>query len=300
MLNLIKKIYRSILPESLRYKILETRKARKVEALKNEILNYYKTLPENKLNNEVKDVLTYLEKNPLHVFPYEFQKKYRSENVIIESDKTGLKFVMHEGKKLYFKRSWPTARIQNSYSFLQCEQHPDSPHKYLTPEFKLQSNSVVIDAGAAEGIFPLALIENIKHLYLIETDAEWIEALQATYAPWKEKVTIINKFVSNKNDEQHVSLDSYFKNKAEIDFIKIDVDGAETDLLDGAKEILSTSTQLKLALCTYHRQQDEKQFGDLLKKYGFKVTTSKGYMLFFFEGIFEAPYLRRGLIRAEK
>ncbi len=297
MSQLIKSIYRFIVPESMRYKILEARKNRHVENQKKEILDYYKKA---KITPEIKEVLDYLDKNPLHVFPYEFQKQYSPENVKVQSDSSGLKYVMHEGKKLFFKRSWAEGRVRDSFSFLQCEQHPGSPHKYLTDSFGVNDNSIIVDAGAAEGIFALPFIEKIKHLYLIETDTEWIEALQATFEPWKEKVTIVNRFVSNKNDDRHVSLDYYFKGKPAPDFLKIDVDGAETELLEGAKEILTQAGKLKIALCTYHRQQDEQLFGDLLRKNNFSVSTSNGYMLFYFGENFNEPYLRRGLIRAEK
>jgi hypothetical protein len=300
MSNLVKHIYRTIIPESLRYKILEARKSRRVERLKQEVLGYYASLPPGEITPEIRQVLNYLEKNPLHVFPYEFQKSFDPEKIKVHAGESGLRYVMHAGKKLYFKRSYPDDMIRNSYAFLQSEQHDDSPHRYLSAGFTIRENAVVADAGAAEGIFPLAYIERIKHLYFFEPDADWVEALKETYKPWADKVTIVHKFVSDKDDEKHVSFDAFFKDRQRPDFIKIDVDGAETDLLEGSKNLLRADTGLNLAICTYHRQQDEKQFGDLLQKYDFSITTSKGYMLFFFEEGFEKPYLRRGIIRAVK
>ncbi|MFL5753384.1 MAG: FkbM family methyltransferase [Bacteroidia bacterium] len=300
MSNVVKHLYRTVIPESIRYKILEARKKRRVEKQKKEILSYYDTLPKDRLTPEVREVVDYLRKNPLHVFPYAFQKEFDSAKVRVFTAESGLRYVMHEGKKLYFKRNYPEEMIRNSYAFLQCEQHPDSPHRYLTDSFAIKEGSIVADVGAAEGIFPLAHIEKIRHLYFFEPDADWVEVLKETYKPWAAKVTIINKFVSANNDESHVSLDAYFKDKQQPDFLKVDVDGAETDLLEGSRNILKNSEKLNLALCTYHRQQDEQQFGELLKSYHFSISTSKGYMLFFFEAGFDAPYLRRGLIRATK
>lgn len=299
MVELVKKIYRSLVPESTRYRILEARKKRKVENQKQEILKYYRSLPQEQLSAEVKEVVSWLEKNPLHVFPYDFQNLFDPKKIEVRTDGNGLKYVMHGDRKLFFKRSWPVERVQNSYSFLQSEQHSGSPHQYLTDNFKVKENSVVADAGAAEGIFALSFVDKLKHLYLFEADPEWIEALEATYAPWKDKVTIVNKFISNKNEGQFVSLDAYF-NQQNVDFLKIDVDGAETQLLEGAENMLRADSHLQLAICTYHRQQDEMLFGDLLKSCGFSISTSPRYMLFYFEGIFEPPYLRRGLIRAQK
>jgi len=53
-------------------------------------------------------------------------------------------------------------------------------------------------------------------------------------------------------------------------------------------------------LCTYHKNEDEKDFTKLLNDYGFSITTSRGYMINYYDKKMKAPYLRRGLIRAIK
>jgi len=55
-----------------------------------------------------------------------------------------------------------------------------------------------------------------------------------------------------------------------------------------------------MAICTYHKQGDEKIFTEFLKDAGFEVSPSAGYMIFIYDKHFEPPYLRRGLLRAEK
>ena len=47
-----------------------------------------------------------------------------------------------------------------------------------------------MDAGCAEGYTSLEVVEEVDHLYLFECDEAWIEALEATFALWREKVTI--------------------------------------------------------------------------------------------------------------
>ena len=89
----------------------------------------------------------------------------------------------------------------------------NSPHRYLTESFTIGQNDVLADIGAAEGNFSLAVIEKVKKIYIFEYDQEWIEALRATFAPWSDKVEIINKFVSDKNDEYHIRFDTFFENK---------------------------------------------------------------------------------------
>jgi hypothetical protein len=161
----------------------------------------------------------------------------------------------------------------------------------------LEDGDILADIGVAEGNFALGAVEKAKALYLFETDKEWIEALNATFEPWKEKVHIINKFVGEKINSNQTSLDEFFKDEP-VTFLKIDVDGAEAKLLKGCDRILSQQSPLKIALCTYHKQNDEEEFTKLLSDKGFCVTPSDGYMLFYTDKKIKPPYFRRGLLRA--
>ena len=159
-------------------------------------------------------------------------------------------------------------------------------------------DDVLADIGAAEGNFSLSVIEKIRKVYLFEYDREWVEALNATFAPWPDKAEIINKFVSDSDDESHIRFDTFFKEKKDITFLKIDVDGAEAIVLKSCNEVFKGREHIKIALCTYHRNNDEKDFTLLLENYGFDITPSKGYMIHYYDKKMAAPYLRRGLIRA--
>ena len=48
---------------------------------------------------------------------------------------------------------------------------------------------------------------------MFEYDSEWREALEATFTPWADKVEIINKYVSDHDDESHIRFDSFFRKK---------------------------------------------------------------------------------------
>jgi hypothetical protein len=180
------------------------------------------------------------------------------------------------------------------------EQDINSPHRYLTDSFTANHNDVLADIGAAEGNFSLAVIDKIRKVYIFEYDKEWIEALRATFAPWPDKVEIISKFVSDKNDESNIRFDTFFESRKDINFLKIDVDGAEAIVLNSCDEVFKTPMPFKIALCTYHKNDDEKDFTSLLKNYGFTVAPSKGYMINYYDKKMKAPYLRRGLVRATK
>ncbi|GAB3195525.1 hypothetical protein ABID22_001515 [Pontibacter aydingkolensis] len=268
--------------------------------LRKEILAYYKNIPQAETDPEIQEALAFLSNNRFHVFPYTFTDDYSSEQVQVYTDKNlGLKYVMHKGKKLYFKRTWGERKIKRNYVYLLLEQDLKSPHRYLADSFVVERGDVVVDAGAAEGNFALSVVEQVKKLYLFETDNEWVEALEATFAPWKDKVEIINKYVSNTNNEHYLTLDNFFEGKGAVNFIKADVEGAEADLLEGSKNILQNQ-QLKVAITTYHKQEDETELNDMLQQSGFKTEFSDGYMLFPHYGPFKPPYFRRGLIRAMK
>jgi hypothetical protein len=276
---------------------IENRKSRKP---KTEILQYYSTLSD--IPNEKKEIISYLLQNPLHVFPYPFTKNYSSTSIKVYYDEqlNNLPYVMHEGKRLYFKRDKKEYKIMREYSFLRLEQDANSPHRYITDTFNINDGDVVIDIGSAEGNFSLSTIEKIKRLYLVEADPGWSEALSATFAPWKDKVTILNKYVSDINDDKNISLDALLQYEEKVDFIKIDVEGAEQRVLAGATDVISKNKSLKVALCTYHKQDDAETFAKLLTGKSFNIEFSNGYMIFINgdKGQFKPPYLRKGLIRA--
>lgn len=292
-MKLSKQIYRLVVPKFIRKRIL----ARNLRAA---IISYYQGFPDL-VTVEIQQVLNYLKNNPIAIFPYSFQKKYKPEAIEVLFDRVrGLRYVMLDGKRLYFKKRWSVKRIQHSFNELTREQDPESPHRYLTENFRIDEGDILVDIGVAEGNFALGAVEKASELILFETDKEWIEALQATFEPWKDKVQIVNKFVGNVTNEKQTTLDDYIGSGMEISFLKIDVDGAESRLLEGCKRILKEKRPLKIALCTYHQQNDEKDFEELLKKNGFSTSHSDGFMLYYYDKEIKSPYLRRGLIRGMK
>ena len=286
-------IYRVIVPKFIRKRILSYQ-------LPKSILNYYSKLSEQP-SKEIESALNYLKNNAMAVFPYEFQNKYIANKVEVFKDREkGLRYVIHEGKRLYFKRRWGKQKIQNLFNLLSKEQDIRSPHRYLSEQFNFENGEVLVDVGVAEGNFALSVVEKASRLILFEADREWIEPLNATFEPWKDKVLIVNKFVSDITNSTHTTIDDFISPGETPIFLKIDVEGAESRLLKGSKRILSAQKPLKVAVCTYHKQEDEKEFNALLNQFGFTSCCSEGYMLFFYDKKMKAPYFRRGLIRAEK
>lgn len=287
-------IYRVLVPKPLRTVLLKI-------SLRRKILNHFASLPENEVNEEQKEVLQFIEKDEIKIFPYPFHANYSSEDIKVFFDNEhGMHYVIQEGKRLYFKRRWSEKKIKKAYCDLMREQDINSPHRYLTDSFTINKDDVLADIGAAEANFSLAVIDKVKKVYIFEYDQEWIEALRVTFAPWPDKAEIINKFVSDKDDKSNIRFDTFFKSRNEINFLKIDVDGAESMVLNSCDKVFKAAQPFKIALCTYHKNDDEKDFTQLLKNYGFSVSPSKGYMINYYDKKLKAPYLRRGLIRATR
>jgi hypothetical protein len=292
MNNFLFQIYRILVPKPIRTAILK-------KTLREKILKHFSLLPEKEINDEQKEILRYLDKNKVRIFPYPFHDNYSADKIEVILDRqNGMRYVLQDGKKLYFKKRWNEKRIKRAYSDLLREQDHSSPHRYLTESFTVGKDDVIADIGAAEGNFSLSVIEKVKKIYLFEYDQEWTLALKATFAPWAEKIEIINKYVSGSDDDSHIKLDTFYKDNRDITFLKIDVDGAESVVLNSCNEVFKSGNNLKIALCTYHKNNDEKDFTLMLKNFGFSVVPSKGYMIHYYDKKMKAPYLRRGLIRA--
>lgn len=249
---------------------------------------------------EEEEVYSFLQKEPLCVFPYPFFNLYNPSDVKVNMDMdNGLKYVWHKRKRLYFQRGWGDDQIKRAYAMLCCEQHKCSPHCYTDACFSVSPGSVIADIGSAEGVFSLDHIDICRHVYLFETDAGWIEALHATFAPWKDKVTVVNRFVSDKNDCDNVSLDFYFAER-EVNFVKADVEGAERFLLRGSQNIMKRPELNRIAITAYHCPDDSRVLWSYLEDAGFLPRYTHGFMVFGGFGEPERPYLRRGVILAEK
>jgi hypothetical protein len=230
---------------------------------------------------------------------------YRQVKVMTDRQKRILSFVCTEqGHRLYFKRGMTKKEITRMYNILCAEQDDLSPHNYDFDNLNISEDTILADIGSAEGNFSLKYIDRIKKLYLFETDPEWIEALEATFYPWKEKVTIVNNYVSDRDNDDFISLDTYFQDKEKPTFLKLDVEGAEKEVLSGGQLMLNNNTIDDILVCTYHRHGDIPYFSEWLQKKNYDIRISKGYMLFIWEKpnySLDAPFdFRKGLIHAKR
>ena len=276
---------------------------RKLETLRQAIIEDL-SINLTKISEEERKTLAFLKNNNLTIFSNEFEKRYCLKDVHVFFDNNlKMSYVVHEQKRMYFPEDMDPYRIKHYYMSILKEQDKDSSHCYNSA-YTVPCNSVLVDIGSAEGNFGLDNIENIKHLYLFEGEAYWNNALKATFAPWKEKVTIINKWVGSSTDNNQISLDTYFKDK-KIDVIKMDVEGSELNILYGAKDLIVSQAPVFL-ICTYHKADDATNIPEAIQRlsfnnYEFKYTPKQ--MIFYFDNsLFHQThdYLRHGLVCAHK
>lgn len=254
--------------------------------------------------NEVSKTLKFLKWNLVEVFndPFVYSYDFKNYRVLWDKEK-GLWFVYTpDGKKLYFKKGMSRKQVVLTYRFLEKEQDVRSPHYYFFDRLALSPNSIVADVGVAEGNFGLKIVDQVKELYLFECNAEWIEALNATFEPWRDKVHIVNTFVSETTTADSVRLDDFFKDKAVFDLLKLDVEGAEASAIDGALGLLKKGLVTDLLVCTYHKKGDAENLSAKLKALNYEISFSQGYMLFLREGYqAQPPYdFRKGLLHARR
>jgi len=246
-------------------------------------------IPRTSTNN----AFVFMGKYGICILPYDFTLKYKPLNIIQYTDESNqLTYVIHNHKKLYFPRNLKSADVDKMYKQLLAEQDESSPHRYVKYWEEL-SGKTLLDIGAAEGFIALNVIDIVEHVFLFECDENWVEALNATFAPYKNKVTIIKKYISHINDDCNLTMDHFFQGKMINNlFIKMDIEGAELSALQGATKILTDSKDLLLAICTYHGKDDFKKISHLLSEKGLYCDSTEGR-------IFLHNEFRIGVIRAK-
>jgi hypothetical protein len=290
-------IYRSLTPEFIRdfmYYIRSNSLRIKLDKskAKKEVLEFIDKLDTK--SEEILYVKNYLLKNKIKNIPLDIDSNFEV------SKQDGYYYVIFFGKKLFFPKGTTRKSVIRYCKGIIEEQNPLSPHSYLCENFDVENNSIITDIGAAEGNFALSVIDKVKKAYIFESDKKWIDALNLTFEPWKDKVEIINNLVGDFTKGDMIALGDFFKNIDKPNFLKIDVEGYEEKVISGSESFINNDN-LKIAICTYHKYNDESKFEKYFKQLGFKTQLSNGYMIMYDnKEDFKKAYLRRGVLRASK
>lgn len=291
---MIKELYRKMIPIGIRYAVAQKRdKKNNAKSLEKLEKIYADSAYDKRYQNEIEWIVR---NKRIEVFPYEWVKEYDDFGTEVFTDKElKMKYVLHNGKRLYFPKGYSAKFIQRYYRSLVVEQDKRSAHHYFSDDEQCIEGSVFVDVGAAEGIISLNVVDKAEKIVMFECNDAWLEALNATFAPWKEKIQIIRKFAGNCDNENMISLDKYFEDESHLQNIvlKLDVEGAEQAVLSGAKTLLEKNV-IAAYICTYHNDNDYDLLVKLIEKFPFEIKESDGYMYY---GEQAETGFRKGLIR---
>ena len=280
---MLTEFYRKFIPLSLRSKIYDAFLGRlllfkrnfKENAKSKFIFLFHWLLPKTEKNK----VYAYMGRYGLTSYPYKYAREYKNIEIAIKYDlDRKLPFVVHNGKKLFFPEFYDAKKITKDYRNLLIEQDIRSAHRYVRSYDELK-DKILLDIGSAEGIFALDTIELVSHAYLFEYEDYWFASLEATFAPWKNKVTLVKKFVGEQTNETNTTIDDFLKDKNKDNlFLKMDIEGAEQSALSGSLNTLRSGRNIKLAVCTYHKKEDPGIISNLMSSLGYSFEFTEGFM----------------------
>ena len=259
-------------------------------------------------NPDLASTIAHIQKSgTISVFNADFESKYTKAPDVFYDPVRKLKYVMHNGQKLYYPRLWRSSKIREMVNSIWCEQDIKSPHRYLDEGESLK-DYVVFDCGSAEANFALDVARDAKAVYLFEGDSSWKRPLKATFTDYTDKVTLKNRFIGKKEGNV-LSLREYMeylvsKGKLNLNndriFIKMDIEGHEIEVLEDIMPLIRQAKHMELAVCLYHNQGDEETVRKLIPK-DCSVRVRDGYMLFLWDDKeIPYPYFRHGIMRISK
>lgn len=266
------------------------------------MLNTIPRLYKDNQNEELERCIAYAKVHGPQMYCYpEVKEQHYGEKDVFYDEEAGLYYVYWNEKRMYLKRSMSDKEKVMSYvNNSHWEQSRKSPHRYLDEEFQVSEGGVVLDIGGAEGNFSLSVIERASKIFVFECEEEWLEALRYTFREYEDKVKVIPKYVSKIDSDTEITLDTFAReNKLQkIEMIKMDIEGAEIDVLHGATSLLSEKVVNKWAVCVYHRVDDAEKIEKILTEYEQKYA--KGYIMSAVWRLFDLkyPYWVKGVMRA--
>lgn len=295
---MITQLYRKYVSKEIRDKIYSAflgATLRFVRCIHGNIKAKYKYLFRRLLPDTEKNrTYAFMGKYGLMTIPYPFVFEYQEKSIeCLFDQQLEMFYINHFGKKMYFQKSYSKENIIHIYRGLIIEQDIRSPHRYVK-DINCLNGKILLDIGAAEAMFSLDTIEMVSHVYIFECDENWIEALTATFAPWKDKVTIVRKYVSDINDENNITIDCFMEGKEKTNlFLKMDIEGYEQAALRGATNTLKEAQDISFSICTYHKKNDAVEIANILQSNGFEYEQTDGYLYF-------VKNLRKAIIRRIK
>ena len=137
---------------------------------------------------------------------------------------------------------------------------------------------VFVDLGSSDGYYPLIYrkLNPAGEIYSFE-----VQEIQAVEQPKNFKMNgfdtgklhVIQKYASDKIDDNNVTVDSVVPVKGKKVFFKVDIEGAELIALKGARNLLVNNTCS--VIVETHSKELEDQCDEYLKQLGFSTKIVK-------------------------
>ncbi|OGC08485.1 hypothetical protein A2230_08190 [candidate division WOR-1 bacterium RIFOXYA2_FULL_36_21] len=200
-------------------------------------------------------------------------------------------------KPFYYPKN---ASLKMLYQVIAELFYPNDWHYYEVDETKVSKEDIVVDCGAAEGLFGMLIADRCKRVYAIEPLPEFIESMRLSFKNI-DNIVLLPVAVSNKTGEGVISnngifssitlskdnknnlsnrisistIDSlFFEKEIDVNYLKADLEGFELQMLEGAVRTIEKNRP-KIAITTYHKKEDAEMISSFLLKInpGYKILT---------------------------
>jgi len=225
--------------------------------------------------------------NPKDIFQFFFGLPYsiKAKSVIkkIEPDESFEKIFLKEiGLPLFYPND--ISRKSLYQVIVECFDKRNW-HFYEINETRVSPQDVVVDCGAAEGLFGLLVYNRCKKVYLIEPLPKFVTSLKKTFqgcnnveiipcavadAVYESKLSEngIASVVSNTGNGISINVttldDLFFEKNIPVTYLKLDLEGYDYKALVGTKELIKKNKP-KIAVTTYHLKEHAAIIEDFLK-----------------------------------
>jgi FkbM family methyltransferase len=212
-------------------------------------------------------------------------KQGRASRYIERVDETGdYRAITFKGFKRPFYYPKDCSWVDLCSTIDECFD-PRNWHHYITEQTPVGANDVVVDCGAAEGLFTFICAQQASKVFAFEPLPKFVSALNKNFEgssnvalyPWalgykEQKAGLTDNEIFSAISPQGPieieikTLDGTLLSSSEpITFLKADVEGFEFQLLLGAEELLRRYRP-KIAITVYHRTNNVLQIESFLKE----------------------------------
>jgi len=161
-------------------------------------------------------------------------------------------------------------------------------HFYQKPHTSISNGDVLLDLGAAEGLFALSVVDRCKKIILVEPNDYFTKSLEKTFRAYSDKVQILNVAVGSKDGEiafdqnslngriteaagttvrrKLKRVDDLLDPGTQITYLKADLEGFEQEMLIGAENTIKRDRP-KIAITSYHNENEADAIVGLVKKF---------------------------------